>query len=58
MFFHGQVASSVTPRFLTESDKGPDALPTVTESGKERERERDLKILSKDTIIASVMPSF
>ena len=47
--------SDVTPRFLTESDKGTDALPTVTESRKKRERERDLKILSKDTIIASVL---
>ena len=28
---------SVTPRFLTESDKGTDALPTVLESGKEEE---------------------
>ena len=30
--------SSVTPRFLTESDKGTDAQATVTKSGKEKER--------------------
>ena len=34
--------SSVTPRFLTESDKGTDAQPTVIKSGKEREREREI----------------
>ena len=31
--------SNVTPRFLTESDKGTDAQPTVIKSGKEKERE-------------------
>ena len=30
--------ASVTPRFLTESDKGTDAQPTVIKSGKEKER--------------------
>ena len=48
--------SSVTPKFLTESDKGIDALPTDIETGKERERELDF--LPEDTIIASVLSSF
>ena len=30
---------NVTSRFLTESDKGTDAQPTVIKSGKEKERE-------------------
>ena len=38
--------SSVTPSFLTESDKRTDELPTVTESGKERQRERERPALS------------
>ena len=48
--------SGVTPRLLTESDKGTDAQPTVTEIGKETER--DLNFLPGDTIIASVLSSF
>ena len=48
--------SCIIPRFLTESNKGTDELPTVTESAKERER--DLDFLLKDTIIASVLWSF
>ena len=46
----------VTPRFWTESDKETDALPTVTESGKEKERDLDFR--PEDTIIASVLSSF
>ena len=42
--------SSVTPRFLTLSEKGTDALHTVTESWKEEPRYRD-------TIIASILSS-
>ena len=42
--------SSVAPSFLTESDKGTDALRTVIESWKERER--DLGFVSTGTIIA------
>ena len=41
--------SSVTPRFLTESDKGTYAQPTVIESGKENERDLDFR--PEDTII-------
>ena len=48
--------ASVTTRFLTESDKGPDELPTVTESGKEKQR--DLHFLPEDTITAFVLSSF
>ena len=48
--------SSVTPRFLTESDKGTDAQPTVMKS--RREKERDLDFRPEDTIIASVLSSF
>ena len=48
--------SSVTPRFLTESDKGTDAQSTVIKSGKEKER--DLDFQPEDTIIASVLSSF
>ena len=33
--------SSVTPRFLTVSDKGTDVLPTVIESGEEKKRDLD-----------------
>ena len=47
---------SVSPRFLTESDKETDALPTVIESGKEKERDLDFR--PEDTIIASVLSSF
>ena len=32
--------SSVTPRFLIESDKGTEAQPTAIKSGKEKKRER------------------
>ena len=45
--------SSVTPRFLTESDKATDAPPTLIESGKEKER--DLDFQPEDMIIASVL---
>ena len=38
------------------SDKRTDAPPTVTQLGKEKERERD--ILPQDTIIASALSSF
>ena len=48
--------SNVTPRFLTESDKGTDAQPTVIKSGKEKERDLDFRL--EDTIIASVLSSF
>ena len=48
--------SGVTSRFLTESDKGTDAPFTVTESGKEKER--DLKFPPEDKIKASVSSSF
>ena len=48
--------SSVTPRFLTESDKGPDAQLTVIKSGKEKERDLDFR--PEDTVIASVLSSF
>ena len=47
--------SSVTPRFLTESDKGTEAPPTVITSGKEKER--DLDFLPEETITASVLLS-
>ena len=33
--------SSITPRFLTESDKGTDAQATVIKSGTEKERDPD-----------------
>ena len=33
--------SRVAPRFLTDSDNGADAVPTVTESWKEEERDLD-----------------
>ena len=48
--------SNATPRFLTESDKGTDAQPTVIKSGKEKERDLDFR--PEDTIIASVLSSF
>ena len=49
--------SNVTPRFLTESDKGLiDAQPTVIKSGKETERNLDFRL--EDTIVASVLSSF
>ena len=44
--------SSVTLRFLTESNKGTDAQPTVLKSGKEKERDLDFR--PEDTIIALV----
>ena len=47
--------SNVTSRFLTESDKGTDAQPTVIKPGKEKERDLDRP---EDTIIASVLSSF
>ena len=56
MGFHGQMASSVTRRFLTESDSGTDAQPTVIKSGKEKKKELDFR--PEDTIIASVLSSF
>ena len=46
----------VTPRFLTESNNGTDAQPTVIKSGKEKERDLDFR--PEDTIIASVLSSF
>ena len=48
--------SSATPRFLTESDKGTYAQPTVIKSGKEQGR--DLDFQPEHTIIASVLSSF
>ena len=45
--------TNVTPRFLTESDKGTDAQPTVIKSRKEKERDLDFR--PEDTIIASVL---
>ena len=48
--------SGVTPRLLTESDKGTDAQPTVIKSWKEKERDLDFR--PEDTIIASVLSSF
>ena len=48
--------SNVTSRFLTESDKGTDAQPTVIKSWKEKERDLDFR--PEDTIIASVLSSF
>ena len=59
MGFHCQMAIKCNtnwPRFLTESDKGTDAQPTVTKSG--NEKERGLDFWPKDTIIASVLLSF
>ena len=53
--FKVKLQSSVTPRFLTESDKGTDAQPTVIKPGKEKERDLDRP---EDTIIASVLSSF
>ena len=47
---------NVTSRFLTESDKGTDAQPTVIKSWKEKERDLDFR--PEDTIIASVLSSF
>ena len=44
---------SITPRFLTESDKATDALPTVIESGKAKERE----IWTFDSRIRSLLQS-
>ena len=41
---------------MTEPDKGTDALPTVIESGKGKERDLDFR--PEDTIIASVLSSF
>ena len=46
----------VTPRFLTESNTGTDAQPTVIKSGKGKERDLDFR--PEDTIIASVLSSF
>ena len=48
--------SSVTPRFLTESDKETNALPTVIKSWKEKEGDLDFR--PEDTIIVSVLSSF
>ena len=48
--------SNVTSRFLTESDKGTDAQPTVIKSAKEKERDLDFR--PEDTITASVLSSF
>ena len=45
--------SDIKPRFLTESDKGTDAQPTDTKSGKENER--DLHFLPEDTILSRVV---
>lgn len=42
-------------KFLTETDKGTDALPTVMES--EKEEERDLDSRPENTNIASVLSS-
>ena len=47
--------SGVTRRFLTESDMETDALPTVIESGSEKEEERGLDFLPQDIIIDSVL---
>ena len=47
---------NVTPRFLTESDKGTDAQPTDIKSGKEKDRDLDFRL--EDTIIASILSSF
>ena len=55
MLFIVKSHSSVTPRFLTESDKGIDALHIVIESGNEGNRHIDLP--SEDTIITSVLAS-
>ena len=55
MVFMVEWQSSVTPRFLTESDKGTDAQPTVIKSGQEKERNLDFR--HEDTIIASVLSS-
>ena len=46
--------SNVTPKFLTQSDKGTDAQSTVVKSG----MEKDLDFRPEDTIIASVLSSF
>ena len=43
--------SNVTPKFLTQSDKGTDAQSTVVKSG----MEKDLDFRPEDTIIASVL---
>ena len=51
-----QSSVTVKPRFLTESDKGTDELPTVVQSGEKRER--DLDFLPEEKIIASVLSSF
>ena len=56
MVFMVKWQSSVTPRFLTESDKGTYAQPTVLKSGDEKERGLDFR--HEDTIIASVLSSF
>ena len=53
--FSWSSGSQVSHQFLTEPDKGTDALPTVIESGKGKER--DLDFLPEDTIIASVLSS-
>ena len=53
MGFHCQMAANVTPRFLTESDKGTDAQPTVIKSGKEKERDLDCR--PEDTIIMYIV---
>ena len=56
MGFQVKWQSNVTPRFLTESYKGTDALPTVIES--EKEKERDLDFPPEDTVIVSVLLLF
>ena len=48
--------SNVTPRFLTESDKGTDELPTVIKSYKETAR--DLDFPSEDAVIVVVWFKF
>ena len=54
--FSWSSGSQVSHQFLTEPDKGTDALPTVIESGKGKER--DLDFLPEEKIIASVLSSF
>ena len=48
--------TNVTPRFLTESNKGTDAQSTVIKSGKEKVIDLDFR--PEDTIIAPVLSSF
>ena len=47
--------SSVTPRFLTESDKGTDAQPTVIKSGKEKERDLHFRSRGYDHLFSLVV---